>query len=194
MGVDAITVGSQIAVALQSIVSRKLNPADNGIVSITEFITDGKKNVLPGMVKMTGDARALSKETNCIKGGNSTWLNDRPLKKDIELRLNRKIFLENDANCFALAEAQLGAGVNSNLVFGLFIAQLTLNLLWPQVFNSASYAVSLIMLLGMIAFTAYYAMLVYDVSRVASMLVWPYIAWMSFASLINVAYLWEAMR
>tara|TARA_Y100001970_G_scaffold128891_2_gene159024 strand:+ start:691 stop:1845 length:1155 start_codon:yes stop_codon:yes gene_type:complete len=64
MGVDAITVGSQIAVALQSIVSRKLNPADNGIVSITEFITDGKKNVLPGNVKMTGDARALSKKTN----------------------------------------------------------------------------------------------------------------------------------
>ena len=64
MGVDAITVGSQIAVALQSIVSRKLNPADNGIVSITEFTTDGKKNVLPGKVTMTGDARALSKETN----------------------------------------------------------------------------------------------------------------------------------
>ena len=64
MGVDAITVGSEIAVALQTIVSRKLNPADNGIVSITEFITDGKKNILPGKVKMTGDARALSKETN----------------------------------------------------------------------------------------------------------------------------------
>ena len=43
MGVDAITVGSQIAVALQTIVSRKLNPADNGILSITEFISDGKK-------------------------------------------------------------------------------------------------------------------------------------------------------
>ena len=64
MGVDAITVGSQVAIALQSIVSRKLNPADNGINSITEFITDGKKNVLPGKVKMTGDARALSKQTN----------------------------------------------------------------------------------------------------------------------------------
>ncbi|PPR45720.1 MAG: putative hydrolase YxeP [Alphaproteobacteria bacterium MarineAlpha5_Bin8] len=64
MGVDAITVGSQVAIALQSIVSRKLNPADNGIVSITEFITDGKKNVLPGKVKITGDARALSKTTN----------------------------------------------------------------------------------------------------------------------------------
>jgi len=64
MGVDAITVGSQIVGALQTIVSRKLNPADNGIVSITEFITDGKKNVLPGKVTMTGDARALSSKTN----------------------------------------------------------------------------------------------------------------------------------
>ena len=66
MGVDAITVGSQIAVALQTIVSRKLNPADNGILSITEFITDGKKNILPGKVKMKGDARALSKETSAL--------------------------------------------------------------------------------------------------------------------------------
>ena len=66
MGVDAITVGSQIAVALQTIVSRKLNPADNGIVSITEFIADGKKNVLPGTVTLKGDARALSKETSAL--------------------------------------------------------------------------------------------------------------------------------
>jgi hippurate hydrolase len=66
MGVDAITVGSQIAVALQTIVSRKLNPADNGILSITEFISDGKKNVLPGTVIMKGDARALSKETSAL--------------------------------------------------------------------------------------------------------------------------------
>ena len=66
MGVDAITVGSQIAVALQSIVSRKLNPADNGILSITEFISDGKKNVLPGKVTLKGDARALSIETGTL--------------------------------------------------------------------------------------------------------------------------------
>ena len=64
MGVDAITVASQIAVALQTIVSRKLNPAENGVVSITEFVTDGKKNILPGKVIMTGDARALSHKTN----------------------------------------------------------------------------------------------------------------------------------
>ena len=68
-----------------------------------------------------GTPGALSKETDCIKGGNSTWLNGRPLKKDIELRLNRKIFFENDANCFALSEAYDGAGSKHNIVFGVII-------------------------------------------------------------------------
>ncbi len=68
-----------------------------------------------------GTPGALSKETDCIKGGNSTWLNGRPLKKDIELRLNRKIFFENDANCFALSEAYDGAGYKHKIVFGVII-------------------------------------------------------------------------
>ena len=60
-------------------------------------------------------------KTDCIKGGNSTWLNNRPLKKDLELRLNRNIFLENDANCFALSESIDGAAKNDNVVFGVII-------------------------------------------------------------------------
>lgn len=64
MGVDAITVGSQIVNALQTIVSRKLDPAQNGVVSVTEFVTDGRRNVLPGHVTLSGDARALTPDTN----------------------------------------------------------------------------------------------------------------------------------
>ena len=66
MGVDAIMVGSQIVSALQTIISRKVNPISNGVVSVTEFTSDGRKNVLPGKVVLSGDARALSKETNEI--------------------------------------------------------------------------------------------------------------------------------
>jgi hippurate hydrolase len=66
MGVDTITVGTQIITALQSIVSRKLNPAVNGVVSVTEFITDGTENVLPGHALILGDTRALSPESNMI--------------------------------------------------------------------------------------------------------------------------------
>lgn len=64
MGVDAITVGSQVVNALQTIVSRKLDPAQNGVVSVTEFVTDGRRNVLPGTAKLSGDARALTPDTN----------------------------------------------------------------------------------------------------------------------------------
>ncbi len=64
MGVDAILVGSEIVGALQTIVSRKLNPSLNGVVSVTEFESDGRRNVLPGQATLRGDARALSPGIN----------------------------------------------------------------------------------------------------------------------------------
>ncbi len=64
MGVDAIVVGAEIVNALQTIVSRKLNPGLNGVVSVTEFETDGQRNVLPGTAVLRGDARALTPEIN----------------------------------------------------------------------------------------------------------------------------------
>jgi len=66
MGVDAILVGAQIIQALQSIVARKLNPALNGVVSVTEFHSDGKRNILPGRATLRGDARALTADTNAV--------------------------------------------------------------------------------------------------------------------------------
>ncbi len=64
MGVDALLVGAQIVGALQTIVSRKLDPAYGGVVSVTEFTTDGQRNVLPGTALLSGDARALTPQIN----------------------------------------------------------------------------------------------------------------------------------
>ncbi len=64
MGVDAIMVGTEIVQSLQTIVARKLNPGLNGVVSVTEFIADGKRNVLAGNACLRGDARALTPEIN----------------------------------------------------------------------------------------------------------------------------------
>ncbi len=63
-GVDAIIVGCEVVMALQTIVSRKLNPGLNGVVSVTDFKTDGQRNVLPGKAVLSGDARALNLDTN----------------------------------------------------------------------------------------------------------------------------------
>ena len=70
----------------------------------------------------------------------------------------------------------------------LFFVQLALNLAWPGVFNSEHYLLSLVMLVFMTMFTAIYAYLIYSSIPFASVLVWPYIAWMSFAAAINTAY------
>ncbi|WP_419903386.1 M20 aminoacylase family protein [Kiloniella sp.] len=62
-GVDAILVGSEIVQALQNIVARKLEPGSGCVVSVTEFITDGKRNVLPGSALLKGDVRARTPES-----------------------------------------------------------------------------------------------------------------------------------
>lgn len=58
VGVDAITVGAEMVLALQTIVSRKLAPGAGAVVSVTEFLTDGQRNVLPGQAVLKGDVRA----------------------------------------------------------------------------------------------------------------------------------------
>lgn len=58
VGVDAITVGAEMVLALQTIISRKLAPSAGAVVSVTEFFTDGQRNVLPGLAVLKGDVRA----------------------------------------------------------------------------------------------------------------------------------------
>ena len=61
-GRDTITVGAELVLSLQTIVSRKLPPGAGAVVSVTEFLTDGQRNVLPGMVTLKGEVRARSPE------------------------------------------------------------------------------------------------------------------------------------
>ena len=52
---------------------------------------------------------------------NSTWLNGRPLKTDLEQRLGRRVRLANDADCFALSEALSGSAVGRGIVVGVIL-------------------------------------------------------------------------
>jgi len=68
-----------------------------------------------------GTPGAISSQTGCIKNSNSTWLNGKDLKEDLEKTLGRPVRVANDANCFALSEAIDGAGADSGLVFGVIL-------------------------------------------------------------------------
>src|SRR5579862_3538873 len=62
-----------------------------------------------------------SPATGLIRNANSTCLNGKPLKEDVEARLGREVRMANDANCFALSEAVDGAGRDANVVFGVIL-------------------------------------------------------------------------
>jgi len=64
---------------------------------------------------------ALSKKSGLIKNSNTQCLIGKDLKSDLEKILNQEISIENDANCFALAEARLGAAKNHHTVFGVIM-------------------------------------------------------------------------
>ena len=61
--VDPVVIGAEVVLALQTIVSRSIGPRDWGVVSVTEVLTDGARNVIPSAVSIKGDCRALSTQT-----------------------------------------------------------------------------------------------------------------------------------
>lgn len=64
---------------------------------------------------------SISARTGLVKNSNTLCLNGKPLKRDIETKLQRPVAVENDANCFTMAEALLGAGTGKRIVFGIIM-------------------------------------------------------------------------
>lgn len=59
LGNEVLVAACATVINLQTIISRRLNPTDIGVVSVTELITDGTRNALPGVAHILGDARSL---------------------------------------------------------------------------------------------------------------------------------------
>lgn len=64
---------------------------------------------------------AISPTSGLVKNANSVWLIGKPLDKDLETVIGRPVRITNDANCFAVSEAQDGAGQGSKVVFGVIL-------------------------------------------------------------------------
>lgn len=75
---------------------------------------------LPVGVAMPGGVR---RSDGTIKNANAICLNGRPFRQDLCRRLRRDVRFDNDANCFALAEALLGAGrpYRDGVLFGVIV-------------------------------------------------------------------------
>ncbi len=68
-----------------------------------------------------GTPGTISPKTGLMKNSNTLCMNGRPVRLDLEKWLGHPIAIQNDANCFALAEAKLGVGRGCDLVFGVIM-------------------------------------------------------------------------
>ena len=72
-----------------------------------------------------GTPGAMDPYTGAMKNSNTTVLNGKPFLPDLKKKLGIPVLMANDANCFALAEARMGAVAekvpDAQVVFGIIM-------------------------------------------------------------------------
>ncbi len=91
------------------------------LCAVTDLVHEAERELGARASIGIGMPGALSLASGRVKNANSTCLNGRPLKEDLEAALGREVRLANDANCFALSEAVDGAGQGAAVVFGVIL-------------------------------------------------------------------------
>jgi fructokinase len=108
---------------------RKRTPTPKGDYAATlrviaALVSDAERAIeaTPGACPTgVGTPGAPSCATGLMRNCNSTWLNGRPLPRDLAQALQRPVRMANDANCFALSEAIDGAARDAPVVFGVIL-------------------------------------------------------------------------
>jgi len=99
-----------------------------------DHIIDQVENLLGELSRLTGlkpqrlgigHPGTLDPQTGLVKNANTTALIGKPFDRDLQRRLGIPVRLSNDANCFAVAEARLGAVPEvlpqAEVVFGVIL-------------------------------------------------------------------------
>ncbi len=94
---------------------------DSIIKSIISLVDELKQFTKTDFTIGISTPGAISKKTGLIKNSNTQCIIGKPLQEDLQKGLEQEITIENDANCFALAEATLGAAKNYDVVFGVIM-------------------------------------------------------------------------
>jgi len=66
MAKDPLVIAAEIILALQTIISRNLDPTLPAVISCTELHTNGIRNAIPGMVEIKGDTRSFSPDVQIM--------------------------------------------------------------------------------------------------------------------------------
>ena len=108
------------------VVARRRVPTPRGdydasIATIVTLVAELEQEAGGRCTVGVGMPGTISRATGLVKNANSTWLNGRRFDRDLSAALHREVRFSNDANCFALSEAEDGAAAGAHVVFGVII-------------------------------------------------------------------------
>ncbi len=119
--IAGIVLGTDDHIAAETRIAAPQGNYEATIVALTRLVVELEATCdAPSSIGI-GMPGSVSPATGLVQNANSTWLNGRYFKHDLEAALARPIRLANDANCLALSEAVDGAGRDMPSVFGVII-------------------------------------------------------------------------
>jgi len=119
--IAAVVLDAQGGVRWEWRVPTPRHDYEGTVATIAGVVRDAEAAVGDRCTVGVGIPGATSPATGLIKNANSTWLNGRPLKIDLDVAVGREVRLANDANCLAVSEATDGAAAGANVVFGVIL-------------------------------------------------------------------------
>ena len=119
--IEAAALDNAGAITLRRRAATPAGNYDATLASIAELVASLEAQLRSRASVGIATPGAQSLVDGRIKNANSTCLNGRPLKEDLERRLKREVRIANDANCFALSEAVDGAARGAGSVFGVIL-------------------------------------------------------------------------
>ncbi len=119
--IEAVVLDDEGAVVFRQRRATPRGEYDGTIEAIASLVAAAEASIGATATVGIGMPGAISPATGLVKNANSTWLNGRPLDRDLEARMGRRVRLANDANCFALSEASDGAAAGAEVVFGVIL-------------------------------------------------------------------------
>lgn len=102
---------------------RAATPGDyEAALTVVRDLVDRTEQAVGGRGSVgVGAPGSISPRTGLIRNANTTYLNGRRFREDLEVALERPIRLANDANCLALSEAVDGAAAGARVTFAVII-------------------------------------------------------------------------
>jgi fructokinase len=119
--IEGIVLGKDGAVQARKRTPTPTESYEDTLEAVLRMIADLQQEAGPRCTVGIAHPGAVSPATGLIKNANSTRLNGRPLKADLERRLGGEVRMENDANCFAVSEANDGSAAGCGIVFGVIL-------------------------------------------------------------------------